>query len=142
MNLLKRIWNYFFPEKKVKSGECGASPLLPIGIDCSKICNYCLGQKQMIFKGKMTNCPSCHGTGKHTIYFDEPELIEKEIQKKYETPPLCKKDKEPIYYFNSGKKSFCKSQLIGKVLTFGKERIRIHDRIPSLNKFKYTIEII
>lgn len=40
----------------------------------------------------------------------------------------------------SHKLSFRKQQLIGKVLIFGKDRFRIHQRIQAANKFKYYVD--
>lgn len=143
-NFFKRIWNYIerkfdsiwdaFTDESIIEAEENLKRLeVALASDkkpTAKICRYCLGEKQMMFKGIMTNCPECHGTG---IDGFKP-IIESKV--------IGQKVSAPIFYFPVHKMSFNKQQLVGKIITDGKDRFKIHELIAVGNKFKYYIEVL
>lgn len=135
MNIFKRIWNFFRPEKKKVELGCDGLPkgkkMHIVRIDKNKICRYCLGQKQMLWKDKMINCQTCEGTGYHT----EWDIIEDE---KIESPEHIRSKiiKPHTQLFNS-------QQLPGKIYNIGKSRFRIKKKSgESGEKLKYDIQLL
>lgn len=90
MNILKRIWNYLFPEKHGK-----------------------------VIRG---------------------EIIEVSHDGFEPLPEASQSEKVGIPKKKAHKISFSNQQLVGKVLTYGKDRFRIHRKISSGVKFKYDTE--